>query len=351
MAPAPPTSGPSGAAVLHTAASLVVVIAGLKLAAGLLVPMVFAALLALVFIRPVRLLKRLGLPEIAAILLVLLGAVGVLAGISALIGNSLGDLSRLQISLPADLQGAAAKALQSLYDSLDLPLDAQTQLQGLGLQESTRDLLGLVTQATQGILGLFSDFLLILLILVFLLLEAESFPRKLRHALGNEEADLGDFARIADQVFDYLSIKAGVSLLTGVLVALLNLLVGVELAFLLGLVAFLFNFVPNVGSFLAALPAVLLAGLQLGLGAAIVVALGYLAVNTLVGNFLEPRILGRRLGLSPLVVVLSLIFWSWVWGPAGMILSLPLTMVVRILLEHSRDGRFAAVLLGPADRT
>jgi len=112
------------------------------------------------------------------------------------------------------------------------------------------------------------------------------------------------------------------------------------------LLAFLLNFVPTLGSIIAAVPAVLLALVQLGVGDAALVAAGYLAVNTVVGNGLEPRMMGRGLNLSALVVFLSLVFWGWVLGPVGMLLSVPLTMTVKIALESSDETKWVGAMLG-----
>jgi len=124
-------------------------------------------------------------------------------------------------------------------------------------------------------------------------------------------------------------------------------ILGVDFPVLWGLLAFLFNFIPNIGSILAAVPPVLLALVQFGIGRTLAVAGGYVAVNMVVGNVIEPMVFGRKLGLSNLVVFLSLVFWGWIWGPVGMLLSVPLTMVVKLALEHSEQYHWVAVLLGP----
>jgi AI-2 transport protein TqsA len=122
-------------------------------------------------------------------------------------------------------------------------------------------------------------------------------------------------------------------------------LIGVDFAPTWGLLAFLLNFIPNIGSIIAAVPAILLALIQLGLPSALLTLLGYLVVNITIGNFLEPMVMGRSLGLSTLVVFLSLLFWRWVLGPIGMVLSVPLTMTAKIALAVNEDTRWLAVLL------
>ena len=122
-------------------------------------------------------------------------------------------------------------------------------------------------------------------------------------------------------------------------------ILGVDFAILWGLVAFLLNYVPIIGSIIAAIPAILLALIQLGVAPALLTCLGYVVVNVIFGSILEPRFMGRGLGLSTLVVFLSLVFWGWILGPVGMILSVPLTMIVKIALESSDDTHWIAVML------
>jgi len=123
--------------------------------------------------------------------------------------------------------------------------------------------------------------------------------------------------------------------------------VGVDYPVLWGVIAFFLNFVPNIGSIIAAIPALLLALVQLGPGGTAWAALGYLLANNLVGNVIEPRFMGKGLGLSSLVVFLSLVFWGWVLGTVGMFLSVPLTMTIKIALDSNDDTRWLAILLGP----
>jgi AI-2 transport protein TqsA len=158
---------------------------------------------------------------------------------------------------------------------------------------------------------------------------------------------LARFDNFVGNVKHYMAIKTLISLATGTFVAILLAIIGVNYAILWGLLAFALNYVPNIGSIIAAVPAVLLAIVQLGVLKALVVAAGYVGINIIMGNFLEPRFMGRGLGLSTLVVFLSLLFWGWVLGPVGMLLSVPLTMTAKIALESRDDTRWIAVLLGP----
>ena len=137
------------------------------------------------------------------------------------------------------------------------------------------------------------------------------------------------------------------SLLTGVLVIVWLWILDIDNALFMGLLAFFLNFVPTIGSFLAAIPGVILGFILLGPGMAAVTAVGYTVINVGVSNVIEPRFMGQGLGISPLVIVISLIFWGWLLGPIGMLLSVPLTLAVKAGLEISDATRPIAVLLGP----
>ena len=197
-----------------------------------------------------------------------------------------------------------------------------------------------------GLSGLFTNVFMILLTVIFILLEASGFPQKLRTALRDPDESMGQFRSVTESVNRYLALKTVFSLASGVAIAIWLAILGVDFALLWGLVAFLLNYVPNIGSIIAAIPAILLALIQLGVGPALWTCLGYVVVNVVFGSILEPKFMGRGLGLSTLVVFLSLVFWGWVLGPVGMVLSVPLTMIVKIALESYDDTRRIAVMLG-----
>ncbi|MCA9434589.1 MAG: AI-2E family transporter, partial [Candidatus Omnitrophica bacterium] len=193
--------------------------------------------------------------------------------------------------------------------------------------------------------------MLILLTVIFILAEASSFPRKLREVMTNPDESLPHFARFADNVNRYIGIKTTVSALTGLLVWLSLVLIGVDFPVLWGILAFLLNYVPNIGSIIAAVPPILLAFIQFGTDESILpaqaigTAVLFLVVNLTVGNVIEPRVMGKGVGLSTLVVFVSLVFWGWVLGPVGMLLSVPLTMTVKIALGSSESTKWLAILL------
>ncbi|MCB1032257.1 MAG: AI-2E family transporter [Acidobacteria bacterium] len=328
-----------GARFLVGAACLVLVVAGLKAAAEILRPFVLAGVLAVTSMPLLRGLCRRGIPKPLAVLLTVLAVLLVVVGLVALVGGSLNQFTeqfpKYQIQLSEMIE------------------TGQSQLASYGMERvALADLIDpgafvdLIRGALAGIAGLVSKGFLVLLALIFILLEATGFADKLQLAFGLT-FDTQRLEQSLQEIQSYLAIKTAISFATGVLVWGWVSLVGVDFPVLWGLVAFLLNYIPNLGSIIAAIPPVFLALIQLGPGAAFLTALGYVVVNFLFGNLLEPTLMGRRLGLSTLVIFVSLVFWGWVWGPLGMLLSVPLTMVLKILLENTEDFRWLAVLLSP----
>ncbi|RPI72204.1 MAG: AI-2E family transporter [Geobacteraceae bacterium] len=192
-----------------------------------------------------------------------------------------------------------------------------------------------------------SNMVLILLTVVFILLEASSFPVKLRAVLGHPEQVFPQFTRFVVDIERYMVIKTLISLATGLLVGIWLTILGVDFPILWGFLAFLLNYVPSVGSTIAAIPAVLLALIQLGIGSAGMAIAGYMVVNFILDGVVSTRLMGQRLGLSTLVVFLSLVFWGSLLGPVGMVLCIPLTMTLKFACENNKGTQWIAVLLGP----
>jgi AI-2 transport protein TqsA len=335
-----------GLRVLITGASLCVVVAGLKAAGPILVPVLFSAFLAVLAIPPVTWLQTKRLPDWLAVTIVFVGVIGGFVGISILIGNSVSSFSenipeyeaRLVSMTAGWLAWARGHGFDISTDSLLAQIDAGQAADFAGAMVA-------------GIGSLLSDTAFVLLTTAFILAEAAGLPRKLKVALGNPEADLERFRGIIGDIQEYLSIKTKISVVTGAMAWLLCWAIGVDYPVLWGVIAFFLNYIPTLGSIIAALPPVLLGFVQFGWERSVVLLVGYLAINTIMGNVVEPKVMGKRLGLSSLVVFLSLVFWGWIWGPLGMFLSVPLTMVVKILLENSDDLKWIAVLLGSGAET
>lgn len=332
----------SGLRALVVVASLVIVVAGLKVGAPVLVPTALSIFLAITLMPAVSWLRRRRVPTLAAILLVVLTTFAALGGIISIATQS---INQMRLAFPR---------YQAQFLVLQESLRSTLQQRGLELPAgfdagwiSPARVMDFASGALVGLAGFMSSVALVLLITIFILIEANGFPAKIRTALRLPELDLGRFTKIADEVQRYLGMKTVISLATGALVGVWVWILGLDFPLFWGLLAFLLNYVPNVGSILAAVPAVLLALIQLGPKGAALAGAGYVVVNMVLGNVIEPNLMGRRLGLSPLVVMLSLVFWGWIWGAIGMLLSVPLTMIIRIMLENTEEQRWIAVLLGP----
>jgi predicted PurR-regulated permease PerM len=190
---------------------------------------------------------------------------------------------------------------------------------------------------------------LIFLITLFTIMEFGSFSVKAKAILIGSDKSISYFSTIVQNIRHYLGIKTLICLLTGILIYTALLIIGVDYPLLWALIAGLMNYIPNIGSIIAGVPAVLFALVQLGLSGAFWTLGSFMLVNNVLGNFVEPRIMGKGLGLSTLVVFLSLLFWGFILGPVGMFLSVPLTMTIKIILEQNDKTKWLAILLGTPD--
>lgn len=334
----------AGSRILITLAAFVVVVAGMKAAGALMVTFLLAAFISILFAPPFMLMRRRGVPSWVSILVIvtflLLLQIVFVTIVATAIADFTDDLPEYQQKLSA-ITAEVTAYLNSLGFNIPQGFVRRYFDPGTGFRMAANVLGNLG--------GVFSNAFLILLAVLFMLLEGASIPRKLQAAFGNNKP-LAGADRFLGTVTRYMNIKSAVSLVTGVLVYIWLTILSVDYAMLWGLIAFMFNYVPSIGSAIAAVPAVLLALVQLGWFDAVLVAAGYLVINVVLGNLIEPRILGRGMGLSTLVVFLSLVFWGWILGPIGMLLSVPLTMLLKIAFEANDDMRWIAILLGPEIR-
>jgi predicted PurR-regulated permease PerM len=339
------TGREKGARVLLIIASLVVVIAGLKAASSLLLPFLISIFLAMISLPLLNWLQRMKIPKGLAVLVTIVVAIGVLVAIAVLVGGSIQEFTREAPKYRARLLTMYTSVIEWV-ESLGLEVSREITYEVFNPGRA----MDMMTGTLRGVAAVLSNLLLVFLIIVFILLEAAGFPAKLQAAFGWREG-FTRFDKVVQEVQRYLAIKSVVSLVTGTLVGTSMWLIGVDFPMLWGGLAFLLNYIPTLGSFIAAIPPFLLALLQLGWGYAVVVALVFLVINIILGNLVEPHFMGRRLGISTLVVFLSLVFWGWVWGPVGMLLSVPLTMILKILFENTEDLRWIAVLIDASPRT
>jgi len=327
--------------VLLTLAGFVVVVAGMKAASSILVPFFLAVFIAILCAPPLFWLQGKGVPKVLALILILAAILAVGSLLGVLVGTSLNSFvsslpqyqERLTTHLSPLLNWLAEKGIELPKGGIGATIHP----------ESAMRLAGNLLSALSNVLA---NAFLILLTVVFILLEAADFPKKLKAAFKKPEGSLTTIERFSRSANRYVVIKTLLSIAVGLAIWLWLVILGVDYPILWGTLAFLLNYIPNIGSILATIPATLLALVQLGVGSAFLAAFGLLVIHNILGNIVEPRLMGRGLGLSPLVVFVSLVFWGWVLGPVGMILSVPLTSLVKIGLESSEETRGLAIMLG-----
>ena len=334
-------------------ACVVIVVAGLREGASILLPFALALFLAVLSMPLMFWLQLRRVPAPLAIALTML-----------VIGALFGALIMLATQAVADLQDQIpgyTTRVRTLFDQLVIRLSTWS-----GLELEQYRLLDLIdpgiavsffATTAANVVAFLGNTFMVLLIMWFILSEAMVFPFKFRAIVGPREGerrrkttavtdDRRRVTKIVREVQAYLGIKTLVSLATGLLIGLLAKLLELESPVLLGLIGFVMNYVPTVGSAIAAVPALFLSLVQFTtFPHFMLVVIGYGVINMVFGNIIEPTLMGRRLGLSTLVVILSLLFWFWVWGPVGALLAVPLTMVVKIMLENTEDLRWVAILL------
>jgi len=318
-----------------------IVVAGLREAKSFLLPVLMAAFLAVLAMAPVTWLTDRKVPKWAAYAIVFVLFIGAAVGVGYALGDSIADFSNRR----PEFEAVINERLGGMFAFME----------GAGLATSRDDLaenvdsdqiVRMVGGALQAVGAVLSNLLFVALTLGFMLAEAAGLPNKIRMAIGDPGADISRLTRILAQINQYLWVKSQVSLITGLMAWGLCAACDIEYAFLWGLVAFVLNYIPQLGSFIAAVPPILVGYVQHDWPIAVAVLTGYIVINVLMGSIIEPRWMGRTFGLSTLIVFLSLLFWGFVWGPVGMFLSVPLTMVVKIGLEQSDDLGWIAVLMG-----
>ena len=330
-----------GTRLLIVAAALVIIIYGVNQAQSVVTLFLVSVFLALIGTPPVLWLERKHVPNVVAVMTVMAAMIVLLLIVGGVLGASLNTFSD---ALPV--------YQKRLHEQV---LELRAFLAGKDIVITEKALLayvnpGAVMILTAGFLaamGFAPDILLILLTVTFILLEASSFPIKLRSVLGDPQRAFPRVTTFVNDIRRYMVIKTVISLIAGVLLGIWLFILGVDYPVLWGFLAFLLHYVPNVGAIIAAIPAVTLTFVQFGIGRAALTAAGYLVVTFILGNAVEPRLMGRRLGLSTLVVFLSLIFWGSLLGLIGVVLCIPFTMALKFACENNEDTRWIAVLLGP----
>ncbi|HPI94052.1 MAG TPA: AI-2E family transporter [Deltaproteobacteria bacterium] len=334
-----PRDDPGRSNLLVIGASFVIIIAGMKAASGIIVPFLLSFFIAVMCGGPFTWMQKKRVPPFLAVSIIVICIIAVLLAVGAYIGASVNDF----------LQEIPQYQVRIQDEFINLTI----WLRGFGIHISQRvvdyfdpaSIMQIIANILSGLGGVLTNTFLILFTVVFILLESSTFLSKIKAAFRISPYTVETFDFVFLCVGKYLAIKTWMSLATGISVMLWLMAIGVNYPVLWGLVAFLLHYIPNIGSLIAAIPAILFALVDSSLGTALLATVGYALVNLIFGNILEPIFMGRGLSLSTLVVFVSLIFWGWVLGPVGMLLSAPLTMIFKIAFEGFPSTRWVAILL------
>ena len=312
------------------------------MAKALLVPFLLAAFLALITVRPMLWMQRHRVPAILAALAIVFVVMLILGLLGAIVGTSIAEFTA---ALPT-YQARLDVIVQGVVSFVGERFNTEESFRNLGSMIDPGWAMGLVANILNGLTDVLKNVFLIFFTMIFILLEASTVETKVQAAFGRTTKSLERQRAFLNDLGRYLGIKTVVSLATGLTAGLLTWAIGLDFPLLWAMLAFLLNYVPTIGSIIAAFPAILMALVQLGFPEASATALGFVGINLVFGNFIEPRLMGYGVGISPLIVFIGLIFWGFVFGPVGMLLSVPLTMTLKLALESDPRTRWIAIVIG-----
>jgi predicted PurR-regulated permease PerM len=325
-------------------AAFVIIIAGVKAASAVVIPILLSIFIATIAAPAVFWLENHKLPRVLAFLIVLLSVIAILLGFGYILSTSLDSFlanTPIYTKKIMDLVGSFKGILDKFGISISKE-DLETMFDPSGL-------LNFAGSFLKSFSAVLSKSFLIFLTVMFMLFETSSLKTKIM-LLSNNKSGKNPFEEFSQKLNNYLAIKTIISFITGALVAIGLSFIGVDFALLLGVIAFLLNYIPSIGSVIAAIPAILVALVGLDINAVFWVILLYLVINVAMGNIIEPKYMGKGLGLSVLVIFLSLIFWGWVLGSVGMFLAVPLSMTIKLALELHPSTKTLAMLLSSVDK-
>jgi len=322
-------------------AAIIIILAGMMQAASLVTQILLALFISIICAQPVLWLQKKKVPQGLAVAIVVIGIIGIFTGFGNLISSSLSSFSQNLPEYEKNLNSMSTSVIQFIKEKgIDISKDSLA-----GMFDASK-----VMNITAGFLGqlggLMGNTFTVFFLALFLLLELDSIAIKIQAVVKGSDDSIDYLNKIGKSIRHYLSIKTVTSIMTGVLIWLSLTIIGVDYAIIWGLIAFLLNYIPNIGSIIAAIPTVLFSAIQLGFGGVIWTSIVFVAVNMFIGNAVEPKMMGRGMGLSTFVVFFSLIFWGFIMGTVGMFLSVPLTMTIKIILEQNKNTRWLAIILG-----
>ncbi len=326
-------------------AAFVIIVAGVKAASAIVIPFLLSVFIATISAPAIFWLEKLKIPRILAFLMVLALVIFMLFGFGYILSTSV-DSFLANTPQYAEKIKEIIGAVQVVLDKFGIKIsknDLETILDPSGVLNFAGGFLKSFT-------AVLSKSFIIFLGVTFILFETSSLKTKIYLLTKQDQSKDNPFEKFSQKLNSYLAIKTVISFITGIIVTIGLSIIGVDFALLLGVIAFLFNYIPSIGSVIAAIPAILVALVGLDFNSVLMVIVLYLSVNIIMGNVIEPRYMGKGLGLSVVVIFFSLIFWGWVLGSVGMFLAVPLSMTIKLAFESNPATKPIAMLLSAVDK-
>ena len=331
--------------ILMAIIASILVVAALKATQAISMPLAFAFFIT-ILVHPLqqRLEKR--LPRWLSLILVLL-LLGAIVGIAIGALSLSGEIIEPKVPQYLDRLQQMWSTVQAWASDRGLPLNRFTSDSSSTLSRLTQEAIG----GVRSLLSVISLTILTISLLVLLLLEVAQYHQKIQQAFSSKTSDrlINAVGNTSEKLRRYLWVMTLTSLLTAVLTIVWCLIVGVDLAFVWGIIAFILNYVPTLGSIVAIIPPTLIALLFNGVGRAIATLVGLTAIQLVMGNFVDPRVQGKSLQISPFVALFSITFWGWVWGIPGAILGVPMTISIILFCQEFKMTQGVAILLSQSN--
>lgn len=326
---------------LFYAASGVIVIAGLKIGAPIINPILMAIFFSVIIYHPINWLKKKGVNGVLSIILVVLGLLIIVGGLGGVVTRSIIQFSQNLPFYKNELHEITRSTITTLNGyGMDLSSDNVTK------NFSPGSVFGYAGKFLTGIGGLLGQITLLVLVAAFILGETNSYPIKLKLVLKDPDVSLGNITVISRNIRYYLGVKTLTGLIGGVSVTIVLIIMKVQYAVIWGILVLLMRYIPNIGSVIAAIPIMLFVLIQDGITGVLYVGIAYGIINFVIGQIIEPKFLAKGMNLSTLAVFLSLVFWGWILGDIGMLLAVPITMGLKISLETRENSKWMAIMLG-----
>ncbi len=326
---------------LFYVAAGIITIAGIKIGAPIINPILMAIFFSVIIFHPINWLKKKGVNGVLAILIVVFGLLLLMFGIGGAVTRSIMQFSHNLPFYKNELHEITRSTVNLLNGyGMDISPNNVTENFNAGSAFSYAG------DFISGVGGLLGQITLLVLVAAFILGETNSFPIKLKAVLKDPDVSLVNITIISRNIRYYLGVKTVTGLIGGGLTTIVLAIMKIEYAIIWGILVLLMRYIPNIGSIIAAIPIVLFVLIQDGLTGVFYFGIAYTLINFIIGQIVEPKFLAKGMNLSTLAVFLSLVFWGWILGDVGMLLAVPITMGMKISLEARPNSRWMAIMLG-----